>query len=536
MKTNSTLGPLAILILLGCLAGAVPSDAAQADAPKPATYPKLAFLEEGETSRTSRVTWNGQLLVEVRENKKLRFRATPRDQNWIGSEKSPIDLGWVYRDEGAKGMVALSVNHENDPKTGRFVLRISGRKPQFDSRIEIVLTGTWMPEAGKFKYTLNTRLSCPLESWYEHSTATQRGRPVKGERKLWTEVLDYCIEGISLPERLMSPNPQNQHGPLMYEWFVSSPDGRKWQKWPKVHIPYPVRQGDYLTIHDRAHPMLAGGYYGHLDKQHGGWLTRINSTPVPVIHEICWARFDVHISLEGAIPPRHSMKELALGFELAFEPVAPAKAREIVKNALEIPWRQAPEYNLPLFAWNTRCDKILTDLPGEETAQHLVWWPSDYVCDRDGTTGYDDHYSLTIHRKPSSAQKSSAWSTFAWHWPFNEHMTTNRRIRFSAMVKTQNCTGSVRLGHYSTLANLGDVFYGGTKSHKMDGTPRTDGIIWEYSKPLTGTTDWTPLTLEFVVKHFSSTVILEQTGSGQCWFDNVRIEDLGKARPGNAQP
>lgn len=522
---NSRFVLLAVLVLLGC--NRAPSlSAAERKTTQRAGYP---HIEIRDNAAGTRVFWDDQLLVDVKENRFLRFRATPLDEKWVGSEKSPIDLGWVYRDEGAKGLVVFDSRHENNPEKGTFSLHIRGKKPQFESQIEVALTGDWMPDLGKFKYALNTRLSCSLETWYEHSTFAQRGRAVDGKAKLWTEVLDYCIEGISTPERLMSSNPKHQKGRLLYEWFVKSSDGENWEKWPKVHIPYPVRPGDYITIRDLARPSTTGAYYGFLDNALGGWMTRIRRTPFPVIFEICWARFDVHVLLEGAIPPRDSAKDLSLEFAMDFEPIEPGKARHIVGTAAELPWRDAPEYKLPLFSWDNRFEKMLTDLPSEQTPSHVFWWPCDYDCRRDDTTGYGDRYSLTIDRR-SASNRSSAWSIMSWRWPFNEQRTANRRFRLSAMVKTRDCTGSVRLGHYSSLENIGDMYYGGSKSHLPDRTPKTNGIVWEYSKSLTGTTDWTPLSLEFAVKHFGSTLMLEQTGAGQCWFDNVMIEVVEEIR------
>ena len=522
---------LAMLMLAGCAGFTQHGGASGAGPAKIAKYPTIRMKEEGGTSR---VYWDDQLIVELKANRFMRFRATPADENWVGSEKSPADLGWTYRDEGAKGMGVLSATRQNEPETGRFVLKVSGRKPQFESQIDVELTGTWMPQAGKFKYSLWTRFGCPLESWYQNTKFRQRGLAVNGKSDLWTEVIDYCIEGISIPERRMSPNLAERNEPPMYEWFVKSPDGQNWQKWPKVHIPYPVRPGSYITIRDLAHPSGLGGYYGFIDKARGGWMTRIEKTPAPVIFELCWYRFDVHTELQGAIPPRGSAKDLSLEFALGFEPVDAARGREIVAAAKELPWRDAPEYKLPLFSWDNRFDKMLTDLPSEQTCNHMLWWPSGYDCSRDDTTGYDDTYCLTIKRTKPSA-RPSAWSTASWSQPFNDHSKNNRRFRLSAMVKTANCTGSVRIGHYLSAENKGDIYYGTGKSHKPDGSPVTDGMVWEYSQPLSGTADWTPLSLEFTGRNFTQTLILEQTGTGQCWFDNVKIEDLGPAQPERAK-
>jgi hypothetical protein len=490
----------------------------------PAEYPRLEIREEAGATN---VFCNDQLLVEVKANRFLRFRASPEDDLWVGSEKSGADLGWVYRDPGAQGLDVLGVRHEQSRAKGEFTLHITGRKPQFESRVEAILSGRWQPDLAKFKYLLALKLQAPLEQWYENSKFQQRGLPSTGSQ-LWTEVLDYCIEGVTITERMLSPNAKQRKQPQLYDWFVKSHDGVNWEKWPKIHIPFPVRPGDYITIRDRVNPTREGGYYGFLDGRTGGWMTRITKTPAPVVYELCWSRFDVHMLLEGAIPPRHSASELSLDFAMEFDPIAPTRAKEIVDRAVEPAWRDAPEYqNLPLFSWNNRFDQVITDLPSEKTSNQTLWWASGYDCFRDDTTGYDDHYSVSIKRNTATT-KASAWTTLSWAHPFNERPKSNRRFRMTAMVKTRDCTGMVRLAHYSSIANVGDMYYGGRFTHQKDGTKKTDGLVWEYSKSVSGTTDWTLVTLEFVVRHHGSNLVLEHTGTGQCWFDNVRIEDLGK--------
>lgn len=511
--------PLAAWAVWGCMVYAEPQAAADTSG-----YPDIRI--ERRTSETL-VFCDGQLLLELSKgNRYLRFRSTPRNEQWIGSERNPADLGWVYLDEGAKGFDVSDIQHENDPTQGQFTLVITGKKPQFESRIRVEITGIWLTETAKFKYLLQTRLDCALEDWYSHSRSWRRGSALGGS-KVWTEVLDYCIEGISTAERGMMANKAERSKPVFYEWFVKSHDGQTWKKWPKVHIPFPVRPGEYITIHELDDPSNAGSFYGFLDQNRGGWLTRIDKTPAPVIHEICWYRFDVHHQLEGAIPSRGSQKDLSLEFAMTFEPVEPQRARKIIQAAREIPWRDAPEYDLPLLSWDNRFDTMLKDLPGEETWKHTVWWPSDYECFRDDTTGFDDSYSLSIRRKSNHPKKSSAFSTHSWSYPFGNPATRGKRVRLSAMIKTEACTGDVRLGCYSIAEGMSDVYYGGRKAAHPDGTPRTEGIDWHYSRPLTGTNDWTAISLEFEGTGHGQTLFLEQTGAGQCWFDNVKIEEMG---------
>ncbi len=475
-----------------------------------ASYPNITITErEGG----SQVYWDGKLIVEVRENRYLRFRATPLNGQWIGNEGRSADLGWAYRDEKAKGLVAVATRHGNYPREGRFVLRLFGRKPGFESRNDVVLTGTWMPGERQFRYTLATRFAARLEDWYKNTSYPMRR---------WIEPLDYCIEYISTPERVMS---KTHKEPQMYDWFVRSLNGADFLKFPKTHIPFPTRKGNYVTIRDDSRPLRAGGAYGFMDGNYGGWLMRVEKTPAPVDVEVCWARFDLHILLRDALPPPGAGGDLNLELVLGFEPVDPRRAEKILRAAQEMDWRSGEEYKLPLFTRDSRFDVLLTDLPGEEAGRRYTWWASSYECYRDDTTGFDDRYSVTVKRTKDSPIPA-AWSNFTWVHPFAAGSFKNRRYRLSAMVKTSKCAGRVRLGFATRRL---DIYYG-SRTHNDDGTPKTEEIKWQFSEPLTGTRDWTPLSMEFTVTDNISMVFLEQSGTGQSWFDNVRIEDVGQVQ------
>ena len=482
----------------------------------------------------------GQLLAEFRQNRFLRFRATPRDEQWIGAEAGPADLGWAFSDELAKGLEVLGATYDIHPESGTFCLRVCAQKPQFASDIRLAFTGTWMPEVGKFKYRLATSLDCALEDWYLHSTWAQASFARDPTQYAPIEPFDYRIEAISAPERYRA---RHHEGPQLYAWFVKSYDGRRWEKWPKVYIPYPTRPGHYITIHENDRPIPAGGCYGFLDAAHGGWITRVEKTSIPIGFEICWMLFDVHAMMFNAVPPRYSAERLSLHLELAFEPIGPAAAGVLLGGATELDWRGSPDYQLPLFSRRNRFDVLLTDLPGEKTGETYIWWASSADCFRDNTTGVDDAYSASIRRQNASAMPA-AWSTSTWGFPFEAraHDNRNRRFRLRAMVKTLDCAGPVRLGF---ACAAGDIFYG-ENTHTSDGSPLTaripagvlgdlripsvnpkpEAIAWQFSRALSGTHDWTPLTLEFTVTETVNLLILEQHGNGQSWFDNVEIEEL----------
>ena len=507
---------------MGCATSSSgPEPPRDGSAAKGGQYPNIVITEKDGGSY---VYWDDEPIVEVRQNRYLYFRATRFDQKWVGNDRTSMDLGWHYGDKKVNGLQVLSASQENQPDKGQFVLRIKGKKPGFESRNDVVLTGTWMPEVGKFKYNLCTELHCTLEDWYQKSSLSSRTIESQTRNRAMIEPLDYHVEYMSMPDRIASATHKE---PQMYPWFVKSDDGANWAKLPKVHIPYPTRPGKYITIADGRHPTPVGGYFGFLDPQHGGWMTRVVKAPVPVDYGLCWTYFDVHVTLPGAVPPRGSVQDLSLELELAFEPVEARRCQEIIRQAAEIPWRGLKEYRLPLFSMDNRFDKLINELPGEETANHYVWWASSDECDRDDAVGFDDHYSVTIKRdKPSPMP--AGWNTWTLGPCFTGKRIGGHRFRFSAMVKTANCTGPVALV-YAALPI--EAYYARYKSHNRDGTVVEPGI-WKYSPPVTGTVDWTPITMEFTAGHTGrDMIVLEQRGTGQSWFDNVKIEDLGPVQP-----
>lgn len=475
-----------------------------------ADYPNIQIREENGSSY---IDWDGSELVVLTSNRYLtRFRATPLDEKWVGNHTQSTDLGWAYNDTTAKGLQVLSTAHYNNPAQGEFALVVNGKKPNFDSEISIIFKGIWMPEAAKFRYVLYMSFDCPLESWYQNTD---------GHR---LEVTDYRIDYISKPERISSPA---QKEPQMYEWFVNSADGTNWQKKPKIHVPYTTRTGDYITIRDKANLAQVGDYFGFLDKAQGGWMSKITKASAPVLYELCWMLMDVHIVFDNGVPPRYSTTDLSLEFEIEFNPVDTNGALEIINNAAEVNWRQAEEYKLPLFTKNNSFDTLITDIPSEETSNHYLWWASGYECFRDTGIGYQDNNSVSINQTTQSAQPL-AWYSFSWGASFEDTSYAGHRVRLSAMVKTSNCAGQVRIGAASTS---GDMWYG-KGTHNADGTPKTDtGIKWVFSQPVTGTADWQLITVEFDVINSVNAVMLEQNGMGQSWFDNVTIEDMGPAFP-----
>jgi len=484
-------------------------------------YPEITVRQDDAGTF---IMMEGDIICELEKNRYLRFRATNADDNWVGCERKGADLCIAFADKGVTGIVVESADFTNNEEEGYFEVKVSGYKDGLDCYVNYSVKGIWVPEIGKFKYTYETDMDADLEKWYANSVTASGYYNQNPNARAPIEITDYHIEHIATTDIVQSETYKDM--PLRYEWFLASDDGSEWEKFPKVHVPYPTRTGDYITIRERGSRLSAGTKFGFTDKEHGGWMSTVNRTSVNgIAFELCWYFFDVHILMYNAVPPRYSADRFTLDFSIDFDPLSKEEGNDLVAEATERNWRDYEEYALPLLSKNNTFDTLITDIDSEHTCETHLWWASSFDCYRDDTVGYDDNYSATIKRDTADAQPLG-WNTFGWGYPFEEQSIKMRKFRFSAMVKTENVTGLARLA-FAVKKDGSDLWYG-TNTHLADGTPREDIIAWQFSDGLTGTNDWTPISMEFTVNGVINSLILEQSGSGQSWFDNVVIEDLGE--------
>ena len=469
------------------------------------TYPEISFIDNdgGEDI----VMLGNDKLVRFLDNRRLMFRATTANTKWLGNldrvgGAPNFDIGWEYSDEKFNGFDNATVEFKNDPENEEFRLTFTGTKPlDHENKQTVVLTGKWMPEIQQFKYTYDSTLTAYSEDFYNNMSI----------RDNMLEVLDYWIYGIEMDDNLKYD----------YDWFVKDPKNTgSWEKFPKIHIPYPTRRADdakYEVIHDLSTRTEIGGKFGFLDRETGGWMQTVKSSTYPVLYELCWNAFDLHVHMDG-MPKRNSNEYATLNLCLELEPVTAEKCNEIIDGATEISWRDKKEYQLPLMTYGVnKFDKLLTDpsIDSENTQPQNIWWANSFDIYQDTTVGYDDNYSMTIQREgeQTTPAKLFGWIGISQQW--GKRPTAKHKYRLTAMVKTEDCTGEVRLGSI----NEGGFFY-------WDRI--TDDLTVSYSDSLTGTNDWTELTYEYYCDGSSDnhTIFLEQNGSGKVWVDNFTITDL----------
>ena len=468
-------------------------------------YPEITI---SETKGGTYVFWGDELLLELRENRRLRFRATPQNDHWVASERKPMDLCWAYADAGVNDYVPKKVTCVNDKQLGKFQIDIIAEKPSVTGTVTIKIEGIWNPEQQEFRYLLSSRLQCPLEEWYLNSNGAMKVYNVNPKGRPNIEAVDYHMEHISLPDINTSSWPDHK---ILYNCQVFSENGKNWTILPKVHIPYVVRPGDYNTI---STPKLnTGCFFGSIDFEEGGWMSRIVETPVQMLFSQCWMFFDVHVYMENAVPSRYSQQELDLTCNQEFKHIGPDEVQGIIANSEEVEWKTKPEYQLPVFSRNNTFDQLITDSGNKE--KHM-WWASSYDCSRVTDTGFDDNYSVTINH--GTKDKQAAWYQRCWGYPYDQEKISGL-YRVRAKVKTIGCTGKVRLA----VAQTSDDYW--IHSSRFD----RDGAQWTYSlNSLSGTNDWTDLEVTVRMVEPLRHIVLEHLGPGQSWFDNVVIEKVYK--------
>lgn len=467
------------------------------------------------------------LICELRKERFLRFRASGKTDNWIGSEKSPADLSIAYSEQGTKGCEVRAVNIMCDAENGTFSIEVDAVKPKLSRKnaVHYSLYGRYDAKKCGMQYELTETMTANVQEWYRLSDWARPYSRKYPNTEAPIQMMDYRIEQVSHTE--INAAEHKRDGKVRYPWFFSTEDGVHYEKWPKVHVPYTTMRGNYCTVRvaDRLHK---GASYGYADATYGGWKETILATSHPVSHEVCWAVFDVHIILPHAVPIKTMSGDFTVSLKLGFEPLSPEECKNLIANAQERNWRAEPVYQLPLLTGNDTFDRLISDVPSEETAEHALYWASDANCFRDDQIGYDDHYSLSIKRTENTP-KPSAWIGSFFVRNFDHQSREGRRVRLTAMLKTEKCTGKVRVG-YMEEKRGGTIFYG-FDTHRADGTPRMDYLDFIYSEAVRGTQDFTPISVEVPCAKDSGAFFIEMSGCGQCWIDNVQTEILGLADP-----
>lgn len=510
-------------------------------------YPNIEWIC---TPGLYQVQMNGSPIVEFSDTEEkgftFSFVPTAGDERRIGHstrKDKRCSLGWGVQDSRLVGYRSDSLDFENHPEEGWFLITARGGKPDFECRNDSTLKGVWNDDEGVFHYFAVRDLECKLEDMYRHSTRCLDSYAQNPDTPVDIETVNLFFANTSLLDIHMSE--EYSYPRPLYPWFVMSADGESWKKSPMVHIynaayakehPYDANE-EFDLINYPTRYGKPGAYFGCADDEYGGWLVKTLDTTAPVGYSICWMYFDVHTILRGAIPPRYSCEDLHLHYAAEYIPVSAQNCAALIDTAKEYNWRH-DIYDVPVFSTNNRFNDSLRTLPGDKVAQLNYWSTSGSECTLDHTFGYDDTDSACIVRTVDNPIPS-AWHCRCWGMPYTTDSLLGKRYRMSAMVKAENCTGKIRIGKVS-MAWGGDLWHG-SNTHYANGEPKPIGglfsgmdleldLNWTFSDSVTGSCDWTPISVEFDVMDLIVDVFLEMGGTGRCWFDNVTLEEIGTAQ------
>jgi hypothetical protein len=462
------------MVMLCLFSAALPA-CRERDEPRPRPASQSAFTATHDGSNL-RIEHDGEPIFLLTHGYLARFRSTRANDHWIGTTRHPMNLSWLpnaFPDATATlDSVAL--------RDHGFDVSVSGTKP-VDGRGPLAFRTVVSAEA-RYGDVLTWR----IESSLRHA---EPGRPVGG----WSEgrpveYLDPWIEGIFWPQR-------DGHDEELYEYFVFGGANGVYHKSPKLHIFPSIRDASYETL---VQPMGGGDAFGVLDVEEGGYLFRAQRLDAPGSVNICWWTWDPHFMIDA--PPDAA----SVAYAMEIEPVAAGRAARILAEARPIEFTKDEDYQLPVF----KRDGVNAFDVNISTADQWAWEPSSRACRVDDAVGADDQRSVTIKLDDP---EQAAWYARALGVDYFDHAPLDGGWRVDALVRTRDLNGQARIGL---------VAHHGAETWLYE-EPSADSA---YSRPLSGTNDWTPVTLRFKAEGYQRyKLVLEQRGIGQSWFDNVTL-------------
>jgi hypothetical protein len=432
--------------------------------------PAARTFAVAESGGVVRVHVGGELMLELEQGVLLRLRCAPGSERWVGYEGQEVRLGWSPGAHPAVSDVAVDVAESGE----RLRIVVAGRKPELGgARFTTEIAGAF-DGRGRVRYTIASALDLGRDG-----------------RLAAVELLDLWYDRIFWPER-------HRGSRELYQELVFG--GRSGAlRAPKLHVygDTAIPGHPAITLTQPAEP---GGFFAVAGAESGGVLCRFEELSTAARVEVCWWTWDAHLMLR---PPEPVSR---FAYRMTVEDLDAREAGELLAKATPIPFERDPAYQLPVFSAD-----------GLNDFRRLVGRPEDWTWERtsldasiDRSVGFSDTSSATI--RSATAGRRAWYARALWIDPWRQRMLEGRH-RFTAMVRTKDLAGEARLSVVQN-PNPARLLY--------DVRP-TAAVS---SEPVTGTTGWTRLSVDFEITEPNALAVLEQVGVGQTWFDDARVAPL----------
>ena len=451
----------------------------------------LPLAKVKKTDEGSSVYIGKEMIADFEKNRYMRFRATVENDHWIGTQHNPIDMGFAYQESAVAGLSNTSVEFAAVP--GAFKIVFSGQKVGLKTEQRNELIGFWNADTEEFSFIYNTEMTADSASWHKSSSWAPSGR---------IEPFDYHLERMSILDRVYN---NNQNGDL-YDYVIYE-NGDELVRIPKLPVPRTAINGKYFY----GFFLSPGEWVYYPDAKDGGWKSTVLSDRGDTYVEICWSWYDIHSCSENSVPKLGNCDKFTVSQSWLFATTTAEHDSALIDKAVEVEWKDLPNYQLPLFSTNNTFE---TQFGG--TDWQYAWWKSSYDCTMDAEVGHDGAGSVKIEKNTSG--EASWYTEGVWGFPYSFDKVQGKTYRISGYIKTENVVGE---------AYICNIQY-------QHATPDDNTVT--RSEALTGTSDWTYVSFTFTaqereqangniqrcIDHFFLTL----NGSGTVWFDDVRIEEV----------
>ncbi len=379
-------------------------------------------LADGKSIAKLNITPNWVFFDDVHKDSNSHFIASdqamsPLSISWPVLKKYKIFLDKIIFEQTAKDKMSVEFRmhfvFESD-KFGKVAVR-------HFSRLDI----SFDPQIGSYKYTISSKVRIPNK--------------ISSEFFKENQTLEY--QDI-LPDNIVSFMPPRSK---KWKWLVYK-NKDEWFKLPLNHhniyneLPLKTENKIFFAYED--------------DKKIGNPVFELNKiTATNTYFTLCTWAYDLHFFYEvkNAMENVKKRRPIEVNYSICYESGRGVKDKyqaAMVSPVVETQRFRVPEYPLNHFSTFEPSGKYKT--PND----HFFWYASDdsESCFWDITQGFNSRGSLKIS---NDFKKITSWKYSSLSPSYIPPIQLGGRYKISAMVKTKNLNGSVRIGWQTSLLENG---------------------------------------------------------------------------------